>query len=138
MVHRDEAARLMDVMRRIFEAQFPIEKMELVDVYGADDDRSMAANNTSAFNCRMRSSGGWSEHAFGRAVDINPIQNPFVTRGGAVDPQSGRAHADRTRNAQGMIQPDDSVVRAFDSIGWRWGGYWRTSKDYQHFSWNGR
>jgi hypothetical protein len=138
MVHRDEAAKLLDVMRRLFEIRFPIERMELVDVYGADDDRSMAANNSSAFNCRMRSSGGWSEHALGRAVDINPIQNPFVTRGGSVDPPAGSAFADRSRDSQGMIKPNDSVVRAFASIDWQWGGYWEMSKDFQHFSWNGR
>jgi hypothetical protein len=138
MVHRDQATKVLDAMRGIFDSRFPIEKMELVDIYGASDDRSMAANNTSGFNCRTNSSGSWSEHAFGRAIDINPIQNPFVSAGGDVDPPAGRSYTDRTRDSKGMIHPDDSVVNAFARIGWRWGGYWRMSKDFQHFSSNGR
>jgi poly-gamma-glutamate synthesis protein (capsule biosynthesis protein) len=76
-------------------------------------------------------------HAYGRAVDLNPVQNPWVS-GSEVSPRAGRQYADRSRQAKGMIHAGDAVVRAFGSVGWEWGGYWTGGKDYQHFSSNGR
>jgi hypothetical protein len=134
VVHEDQARAVKGVFRALFQARFPIERMKLVDVYGADDDRSMAANNTSAFNCRrVEGSSSWSEHAYGRAIDINPIQNPAV-EGGRVSPPAGSRYLDRSRRAKGLIRAGDRVVRAFAAIGWGWGGYWTSLKDYQHFS----
>lgn len=135
VVHRERAAAVLGVFRALFDARFPIERMRLVDEYGGDDLRSMDANNTSGFNCR-RSTGSpdrWSEHSYGAAIDINPIQNPYVTRS-EVLPPAGRAFTDRTRKAPGMIRAGDAVVRAFAAIGWTWGGDYRNVKDYQHFS----
>ncbi|MGH2725387.1 MAG: M15 family metallopeptidase, partial [Actinomycetota bacterium] len=88
VVHEDQARAVLEVFRELFDARFLIERMELVDVYGGDDDRSMAANNTSAFNCRQStgSPGTWSQHAYGLAVDLNPRQNPYVTPDGHIDP----------------------------------------------------
>jgi hypothetical protein len=138
VVHEDEARAVKRVFRMLFKARFPIERMKLVDVYGGDDDRSMAANNTSGFNCRgVAGSSSWSEHAYGRAIDINPIQNPEV-RDGRVSPPVGSSYLDRSRRARGLIRADDAVVRAFGAIGWGWGGYWTSLKDYQHFSASGR
>jgi len=139
VVHADQAGRVVEAFRAIFEARFAIEQMRLVDEFGADDDKSMAANNTSAFNCR-RATGStrWSEHAYGRAIDINPVQNPFVTRSGAVLPPAGAAFTDRRSGAAGLITADGPVVGAFRSIGWKWGGDWSPGKDYQHFSLTGR
>ncbi|MDQ3570874.1 MAG: M15 family metallopeptidase [Actinomycetota bacterium] len=139
VVHRDQAGRVLHVMGQLFEARFPIERMQLVDVYGGDDDRSMAANNTSAFNCRSVSgrAGVWSQHSYGWAVDINPVQNPYVS-GGRVSPPAGAVYADRSLRRPGMIHAGDAVVRAFASIGWGWGGNWGSAKDYQHFSATGR
>lgn len=139
VLHADQAADVLQVFRTLFEQRFPIQRMRLVDDYGGDDERSMAANNTSAFNCRLVAGGGrWSEHAYGRAVDVNPVQNPYVSRGGEVAPAAGSAHLDRSRAVEGMIRPGDGVVRAFASIGWSWGGNWSSAKDYQHFSSTGR
>lgn len=140
VVHHDQAAKIMAVLEKIYEARFPIERMRLVDVYGADDDRSMEANNTSAFNCREVEGrpGVWSQHSYGRAIDINPIQNPYVSSSGEVSPAAGAAFKDRASRRSGMIVGGDAVVDAFSSVGWRWGGYWKSSKDYQHFSSNGR
>jgi hypothetical protein len=140
VVHRDVARDVVKVFRRLFDERFPIRRMRLVDEYGGDDDRSMAANNTSGFNCRDRagSPGVWSEHAFGRAIDVNPLVNPYVAADGFVDPPEGRSYTDRSRNDRGMIHPGDVVVEAFASIGWEWGGDWASVKDYQHFSENGR
>jgi D-alanyl-D-alanine carboxypeptidase len=139
IVHRDHARRILVVLGKLFKARYPIQRLKLVDAYQADDDRSMAANNTSGFNCRRVSgSSSWSEHAFGRAIDLNPLRNPYVTRGGRVSPPAGRPYANRARRAAGMIHANDLVVRAFAAAGWRWGGYWSGSRDYQHFSSTGR
>jgi D-alanyl-D-alanine carboxypeptidase len=139
IVHRDHAGRVLVVLEKLFKARYPIQRLRLVDAYRADDDRSMAANNTSGFNCRRVSgSRRWSEHAFGRAIDLNPLRNPYVTRGGRVSPPAGRPYANRGRRAAGMIHGGDAVVRAFAAAGWRWGGYWSGSRDYQHFSSTGR
>jgi hypothetical protein len=125
IVHRDHARRILVVLEKLFTARYPIQRLRLVDAYRADDDRSMAANNTSGFNCRRVSgSSRWSEHAFGRAIDLNPLRNPYVTRGGRVSPPAGRPYADRARRAAGMVHGGDAVVRAFAAAGWRWGGYW--------------
>ena len=134
------APAILGAMRRLFDARFRIERMELVDAYGADDDASMAANNTSAFNCREVTGrpGVWSEHSYGRAIDINPVQNPYISASGAVLPPAGAEYADRSQRRMGMIRAGDPVVRAFEAVGWRWGGYWTSPKDYQHFSATGR
>jgi hypothetical protein len=130
--------RVVSVFRRLYAARFPIRRMLGVEVYQGSDDRSMRADNTSAFNCRFV--GGtrrWSEHAYGRAIDLNPVENPYV-HGGLVEPPAGRAYLDRSRRRAGMATSSSVVVHAFDSVGWHWGGRWRSSKDYQHFSTSGR
>lgn len=139
VVHRDQAEQVLQVMQRLLDGRFPIERMVLVDAYEGDDDLSVEANNTSAFNCRrVAGSNVWSQHAFGRAIDINPIQNPYVGGSGFIESPGGRAFADRSDVRPGMIVAGDQVVQAFASIGWEWGGNFRNSKDYQHFSENGR
>jgi len=135
VVNRDQAAAMLTVMRKLFEQGYPIRQMRLVDAYGADDHRSMAADNTSAFNCRtVAGSSVWSEHAYGRAIDVNPIENPYVTDAGYVSPPQGAPYTDRSRHAKGVIHGGGAVVRAFAAAGWEWGGDWAWPKDYQHFS----
>lgn len=139
VVHVDHTAALLSVFGVLFEARFPIAQVRLIEDFGGDDDASMAANNTSAFNCR-RAAGSqrWSEHAFGAAIDINPVQNPYVTSSGEVMPLEGRRFLNRSASVRGMILADGVVVEAFAAIGWAWGGSWASSKDYQHFSAAGR
>jgi hypothetical protein len=138
VVNADQAVRVRTVFLKLFYAHFQIRRMQLIDVYGGSDDRSLAANNTSAFNCRfVAGTNRWSMHAYGRAIDVNPVQNPYVS-GSHVSPPAGRYYLDRTRQARGMIHGGDAAVRAFASVGWEWGGYWTSPKDYQHFSSNGR
>jgi poly-gamma-glutamate synthesis protein (capsule biosynthesis protein) len=142
VVHRRYASDLTGVFRELYDARFPIERMRLIDVYDGDDDASMAAGNTSAYNCRnVAGTDRWSEHAFGRALDINPVQNPYVQGRDVAPPAGSRfAHLDRSPGARvprGVIVEGDVVVRAFADIGWEWGGHWRSSKDYQHFSADG-
>ena len=129
---------MVDILHDLYDARFPIERMEPIDVYGGDDMRSIKANNTSAFNCRAVTGGtGWSEHAYGRAIDVNPFVNPYV-KGSTVLPPEAAPYTDRSRRDPGMIHSDDAVVRAFAARGWSWGGYWSSLKDYQHFSTSGR
>jgi len=139
VVNQSVASVVVRVFGKLFAARFPLRRMRLVDAYGGDDDRSMAADNTSAFNCRAVTGGtAWSQHAYGWAIDINPVQNPYVTRGGTVLPPAGAPYANRSLKAKGMIHPGDVVVRAFSSVGWGWGGSWSGTRDYQHFSATGR
>lgn len=135
VVRDDVAGQVVEIFRRMYNARFPIQRMQLVDDFGASDARSMAANNTSAFNCRAIAGrpGVWSQHSFGVAVDVNPVQNPWV-RGTTVDPAAGRAYLDRRHIRPGMIVAGDAVVSAFAAHGWGWGGTFRNAKDYQHFS----
>jgi D-alanyl-D-alanine carboxypeptidase len=137
IIHKAEAAKVFGVMRKLYRLHFRMKKVWLVDAYDASDDRSMAADNTSAFNCRnVAGTDRWSEHAYGKAIDINPVENPYVS-GSHVSPEAGRPYADRSRRARGMIHAGDGVVRAFRAIGWGWGGYWSGPRDYQHFSASG-
>ena len=139
VVNRSVAGAVVKVFGKLFVARFPLRRMRLVDAYGGDDDRSMAANNTSAFNCRAVTGGtSWSQHSYGWAIGINPIQNPYVSRAGAVLPPAGAPYANRSLTAKGMIHAGDAVVRAFAWVGWGWGGSWSGTRDYQHFSATGR
>jgi hypothetical protein len=138
IVHRDVAREVVAAFRRLYSARFPVRRMVSVDAYGASDFRSIEADNTSAFNCRfVAGTSRWSEHAYGRAIDINPIENPYVSGGTTAHPASVPYLA-RTRRRAGMAYEGGAVVRAFDSIGWGWGGRWSGAKDYQHFSASGR
>jgi hypothetical protein len=128
------ADRVVDVFRDIYADRFPIQQMIPIDAYGGDDQASMRANNTSGFNCRyVAGTTTLSQHGLGRAIDVNPLVNPYV-KGGTVDPPEGAPYADRGRADQGMIHARDAVVSAFARQGWSWGGYWPSGKDYQHFS----
>jgi len=138
VVHTDAADGIATVFAELFAVRFPIERIVLIDDYGGDDNRSMAANNTSAFNCRyVAGTTRWSEHAYGRAIDINPVHNPYL-RGSIVSPPAGADYLDRTLDEPGMVHVGDAAVTAFADIGWSWGGNWTNSKDYQHFSATGR
>ena len=137
IVHRRWAEEMVSVFRKIYRAGFPIRRVRPVDAYGGDDRTSMRHDNTSAFNCRfVAGTTTWSQHAYGRAVDIDPVENPYVD-GSQVSPRRGRRYADRSDVRPGMISKRDVVWRAFHRIGWGWGGAWRSAQDYQHFSSNG-
>ncbi len=117
----------------LFEIGFPIERMALVDDYGGDDKAAMAADVTSGFNCRfVDGTERWSNHAFGLAVDINPLINPWA-REGNVLPLEGTPYAARDNPTPGMINLGDAAIDIFAGVGWSWGGVW-TSPDYMHFS----
>ena len=138
IVHADVAREVVSVFRRLYSAGFPIRRMVPVDAYGASDFRSIEADNTSAFNCRyVEGTTRWSEHAYGRAIDLNPIENPYVS-GGRTSHRASIPYLDRSRRRPGMAYEGGAAVRAFDAFGWGWGGRWSSVKDYQHFSASGR
>jgi hypothetical protein len=124
------------VFRRLYGARFPLRRLRPIDAYGGNDERSLAADNTSAFNCRYVVGPGprrWSQHAYGLAVDVNPVENPYL-EGGRVHPRAGRAYLNRSKVRPGMAVRGGLLVRAFAAVGWQWGGRWRGTPDYQHFS----
>lgn len=136
------AARVAEAVRDVFgdlyAARFPIQEISRVDKYGGNDGASMRANNTSGLNCRtIAGSSRWSQHSYGLAIDLNPLWNPWV-RGAKVDPKEGKPWADRSNIRPGMTVAGGPAVTAFAARGWRWGGAWKSTKDYQHFSESGR
>jgi len=135
VVNRDAARPMLAAMRSLYRHRFPFRQIRLVDAYGADDHRSMGADNTSAFNCRFVSgTSRWSQHAYGRAIDINPVKNPYADSDGYVSPPQGAPFFDRTQRHKGLIHAGGGVVAAFARVGWGWGGNWSWPKDFQHFS----
>ncbi|HIA04050.1 MAG TPA: M15 family peptidase [Myxococcales bacterium] len=136
IVHSHVVHNIISVFRRMFTARFPIAKMKLIHNYNGSDDASVADNNTSAFNCRDVVGGkGWSKHAYGLAIDINPFWNPYVTRKRLIPPKATQ-YVKRTPIRPGMIKAGDVVHRNFLKRGWEWGGIWRSVKDYQHFQYS--
>ena len=135
IVHEDLAAEVIAIFDQLVQLRYPVEKVRTVDNYpGADDELSMEDNNTSAFNCRdIPGTGSWSQHAFGRAIDLNPLLNPEIDRTGAIQPKNAAPYLDRSRIDPGLLHDGDPAVHVFTDRGWRWGGYWRTPIDYQHF-----
>jgi hypothetical protein len=131
---------VVSVFRGLYRERFPIRRMRPIDAYRGSDDRSAAADNTSAFNCRKAVAPGvrsWSMHAYGLAVDVNDVENPYL-EGSRVIPRAGAPFLDRSRVRPGMAVEGNALVRAFDRVGWGWGGRWSGYPDYQHFSTNGR
>ena len=134
VVNAKLAGEIEAIFGELFAHGFLIEGMLPVEDFGGSDNASMEANNTSAFNCRDVTGlkGKFSNHSWGRAIDINPLTNPYV-KGEKVLPEAGRAYLDRTRAYPGGILRDSFVVRVFAKHGWTWGGAWPDRQDYQHF-----
>lgn len=137
IVERSVAEVVLEVFELIYERRFPLAKVRLIDHYAGDDDRSMQDNNTSAFNCRLvAGTTRPSKHALGVAVDINPLQNPFIV-GSRVYPPEATAYVDRSVRRSGMLFEDEPIVQAFERHGWTWGGRWSHPIDYHHFEFAG-
>ena len=138
VVNKSIAADVVEIFRRLYEAGYPIEHMRLIDYWDADDERAMTANNSSSFNFRFIShTKKVSKHGMGMAIDINPLYNPYTKtlRGGKtiVEPSAGKPYLDRNRKFKYKITRGDLCYRLFRKYGFRWGGDWKTMKDYQHF-----
>lgn len=127
------AAELLLIFRELLEAGYPIERIELASEFDGDDDRIMSANVSSCFNYRtVANTDTLSLHALGRAVDINPLYNPYI-QNGVVMPESAAPYADRTAEFPHKITHEDVCFKIFARYGWKWGGDWTDDKDYQHF-----
>ncbi len=136
IVNKQVAQEVTEIFYELYLAKYPLESVVLVDDFGepGDDNLSMAANNTSAFNYRyVTGSSKLSRHSYGAAIDINPVQNPYID-GDRVVPEAGRDYLDRSLGLPGMIDHNDLCYRLFIENGWTWGGDWSGDKDYQHFS----
>ena len=137
IVNKAIAEDITEIFKDLYEIKYPIEQMVLVDEYDADDEASMAANNTSAFNYRMiAGTNRLSKHSYGYAIDINPLYNPYVRviEGKTViTPENGEQYADRSLKCEYYIKADDPCYQAFITRGFTWGGDWKNQKDYQHF-----
>ena len=134
IVHKHVSSDLSEIFAQLFRHGFLIERMEPVESFGGSDEKSMEANNTSAFNCRdiTGEPGKFSNHSWGRAIDINPLTNPYV-KGETVLPAAAKAFLDRSRAYPGAILAHSFIVQLFEQHGWMWGGSWTDRKDYQHF-----
>jgi len=133
VVHQALAQEVADIFGDLYDMRYPLESMKLIDEFGANDRASMRANNTSSFNCRVvAGSKNWSDHAKGRAIDINPFHNPFVI-GDYVSPKEAYRYKDRDIQEVELIRHGDGVYQIFLNRGWKWGGDWSRTKDYQHF-----
>ncbi len=137
VVNKAISSDIVEIFKELYDAAYPVEQMKLVDDYGADDEKSMEADNTSAFNFRtIEGSTTLSNHAYGLAIDINPKYNPYVKENNGstvVYPENAEAYADRSADCDYYIEKDDVCYQAFISRGFTWGGDWTTVKDYQHF-----
>ena len=138
VANRSIADDLLEIFRVLYDTGYPIERMRLIDDYDGDDEASMLANNSSCFNYRRKAHmSSVSKHAYGEAVDINPLYNPYyrVTPAGAriVEPASAAPYVDRAADFPYKIERGDLCHRLFLEHGFHWGGSWTRSKDYQHF-----
>ncbi|HWC71137.1 MAG TPA: M15 family metallopeptidase [Actinomycetota bacterium] len=142
ILHESVARDVLWVFRRLFEARFPIHRIALPPRYRPPTrlDWFSTHDRSSSFNCRPATGnpGSLSHHSYGWAIDINPLENPYVRSDGSVLRRAAKPYTDRSRREPGMIHPGDVVVRSFARIGWEWGGDWVTLKDYMHFSLTGR
>ena len=141
VVNKAIANDVLTILRALHAARYPIERMTLIDHYDGDDERSMSANNSSCFCARAVTNGRTlSRHAYGMAVDINPLYNPYVKKLPSgkqlVAPRGGKSYLDRTKKSPYMIVKGDLCYRLFKKYGFSWGGDWRSCKDYQHFEKN--
>lgn len=135
VVHRSVARDTVGLLQDFFDLRFPIRRMRPIRFYAGSDFASIEADNTSAFNCRRVTGGsGWSRHAYGRAIDINPLENPYVLRG-RTEHTGSRPFLRRAVERPGMLNPASPAVVALESRGWNWGGRWTVGPvDYQHIS----
>jgi len=140
IVHQAVASEVVDIFHTLYIIGYPIRQMRLVSDFGGNDWQSIEADNTSAFNCRKATgSKKWSKHSYGKAIDINPIENPYISQSGHISHKASyaykkRRHHTNTPADRAVLLKSDRTVRLFKTYGWKWGGEWYGVKDYQHFS----
>jgi len=139
VVHKDVADEVVHIFDALYNISYPIHKMKLVSYYKANDWQSIEADNTSAFNCRNATgSKKWSKHSYGKAIDLNSIENPYISRSGRISHKASlkyrkRVHKVDTPEDKALLLRHDKATQIFKKYGWKWGGDWHGVKDYQHF-----
>lgn len=140
IVHKDVSQEVVKIFEALYHIKYPIRRMRLVSDYHANDWRSIEADNTSAFNCRyIGGTKRWSKHAYGRAIDINPLENPYISAKGRISHNASlkykkRIHQNKTAEDRALLLPSDPATKIFKRYGWQWGGDFVGEKDYQHFA----
>ena len=140
IVHKTVASEVVSIFDELYRINYPIHKMKLVSAYKANDWQSIEADNTSAFNCRNATgSRKWSKHSYGKAIDLNSIENPYISRSGRISHKASlkyrtRVHKKDTSADKAVLLKHDKATQIFQKYGWKWGGDWSGVKDYQHFS----
>lgn len=139
IVHKDVAFEVNEIFQELFKIAYPIYQINPIEKYKADDFQSIEANNTSAYNCRkVEGSNKYSKHSFGKAIDINPIQNPYIYANGTSSHKASKQFIKRVDKNdkieyKALLLPDSKAVKIFKKYAWKWGGDWKYTKDYQHF-----
>ena len=139
LVHKSVASNVKEIFQELYQIKYPIYQMKLLSKYNNNDWESIEANNTSAYNCRkVEGTTRWSNHSYGKAIDINPIENPYISKKGYISHKESlkyakRVHREDTLQDRAVLLKDDEAVKIFKKHGWSWGGDWITIKDYQHF-----
>jgi len=139
IVHKDVAFEVSLIFKELFEIKYPIKKIMPIEKYNGDDFESIEADNTSAFNCRKaEGSNKYSKHSYGKALDINPIENPYVYKNGTTSHKGSIKYLTREKNNKSnenkaVLTSSSKAVLIFKKYGWKWGGDWKNTKDYQHF-----
>ena len=140
IVHKEVSVEVTEIFEDLYDVGYPIKKMRLVSDYKGSDWQSIESDNTSAFNCRTATgSKKWSKHSYGKAIDINPIENPYISRKGYISHKASasyrkRIHQKSSYADKAVLLKNDKAVEIFKKYGWKWGGDWSGVKDYQHFS----
>ena len=137
LVHRKVVKDVMEIFEALYDARYPLRSVRLVDDYGQPftDGLSMSADNTSAYCCRrVTGKKYFSRHSYGTAIDVNPVENPYIRPDGSFAPPESEPYLDRSNIRPGMITEKDLCYKLFKKHGWKWGGHFKGQKDYQHFS----
>ena len=136
LVHRKVAKDIIEIFEALYDAQYPLRSVRLVDDFGQPftDGLSMSADNTSSYCCRrVTGETYFSRHSYGTAIDINPVENPYIRKDGSFAPPESEPYLDRKDVRPGMITEKDLCYKLFTKHGWKWGGHF-SEPDYQHFS----
>lgn len=139
IVHQEVASQVVRIFDELYAIGYPIYKMRLVSDYKGSDWQSIEADNTSAFNCRNATgSKKWSKHSHGKAIDLNAIENPYISRKGHISHKASlkyrkRVHRNNSSADKAVLLKHDKATKIFKKYGWEWGGDWPVVKDYQHF-----
>jgi len=140
IVHKNVSVEVREIFRSLYKIAYPIRKMKLASDYKGNDWQSIESGNTSAFNCRSATgSKKWSKHSYGKAIDINPIENPYIARNGRISHKASlkyrkRVHKNTTSADKAVLLKNGKATKIFKKYDWKWGGDWFGVKDYQHFS----